>query len=169
MNTIKIFSILICSVILVSCGSGDQQSIRDDARSSLSVPENVAPPASTPATPSTTVANNSGVQHYICPNDCAGSGGPSAGTCPVCGSAYEHNQAWHNQPNQTTTPSTTITPGANPITPGTITPPPSTEPAQNAAGVWHYTCSNGCTGGAGSAVACGTCGSTLVHNAAYHN
>ena len=45
----------------------------------------------------------------------------------------------------------------------------STEPTQNASGVYHYTCSNGCPGGAGSAVNCGTCGELLVHNQAYHS
>jgi hypothetical protein len=40
--------------------------------------------------------------------------------------------------------------------------------AQNTAGVWHYTCSNGCSGGAASAVNCTNCGSLLVHNQAYH-
>lgn len=46
--------------------------------------------------------------------------------------------------------------------------PTTKEPAQNAAGVWHYTCSKGCAGGAGDAVNCNTCGNLLIHNAAYH-
>ena len=53
------------------------------------------------------------------------------------------------------------------MTPPTMTPP-TAEPAQNAAGVWHYTCGNGCKGGAGAAGTCGTCGGTLAHNQAYH-
>lgn len=50
------------------------------------------------------------------------------------------------------------------------TPPNATtpEPAQNADGVWHYTCSKGCAGGAGSAGNCATCGGPLTHNQAYH-
>jgi len=110
--------------------------------------EQSAIPAGAPAT--------SSVQHYYCSNNCAGSGGDNAGTCPVCGSEYVHNQAYHNTPaannnaiNQTTAP--------------------LPEPAQNAAGIWHYTCSNGCSGGGGSATPCSQCGSTLVHNTAYHN
>lgn len=51
----------------------------------------------------------------------------------------------------------------------TPTPPRPKEPAQNADGVWHYICSKGCKGGAGSAVPCGVCGETLKHNQAYHN
>ena len=100
------------------------------------------------------VASN--IQHYYCPNSCDGSGGDNAGSCPVCGTEYVHNQAYHNTPaannnaiNQTTAP--------------------LPEPAQNSAGIWHYTCSNGCSGGGGSATPCSQCGSTLVHNQAYHN
>ena len=49
------------------------------------------------------------------------------------------------------------------------TPNPTTlEAAQNAGGVWHYTCIKGCAGGAGSAVNCTTCGNPLAHNQAYH-
>jgi hypothetical protein len=48
-------------------------------------------------------------------------------------------------------------------------PPPTAEPAQNAEGVWHYTCPKGCAGGGGSAVPCGNCGTTLVHNTGYHS
>ncbi len=51
----------------------------------------------------------------------------------------------------------------------TTTPPPTNlEPAQNTAGVWHYTCTKGCPGGAGSAVNCETCGIRLAHNQSYH-
>lgn len=92
------------------------------------------------------------VLHYYCPNNCAGSGGDNAGTCPTCGSEYIHNQAYHDNQTAISTQSA-----------------PVPEPAQNASGVWHYTCSNGCAGGAGSAVACSQCGSMLAHNPAYHN
>ncbi len=171
MKHLSILFFFICSLVLglIACGpSAEDSSVREAARNSLSVPETVAPPASTtPGAPP--AVNTSGVQHYICPNNCAGSGGPSAGTCPVCGSAYEHNQAYHNTP-ASTQPVTTINPDGTPAeSPGAITPPASTSPAQNAAGVYHYTCAKGCEGGAGSAVACATCGETLVHNQAYHN
>lgn len=47
---------------------------------------------------------------------------------------------------------------------------PQTNASQTATGqMFHYTCSKGCAGGAGSAVNCSTCGSLLVHNAAFHN
>jgi hypothetical protein len=47
-------------------------------------------------------------------------------------------------------------------------PPASTEPAQNAKGVWHYICAKGCEGGAGAQGTCAKCGGPLQHNAAYH-
>ncbi len=125
------------------------------------------PATSTPATFSNEASTGGSVYHYICPNNCGG--GDAAGNCPVCGTAYTHNQAFHNQANAgtTTTPANpNITTSGSP-TPAN-TPTPSPEPPQNASGVWHYTCSNGCTGGAGSATACATCGSTLVHNTLYH-
>jgi hypothetical protein len=56
-----------------------------------------------------------------------------------------------------------------------VNPPPITmpnagksEPPQNTAGVWHYTCPSGCPGGAGAATPCAKCSKTLVHNTAYH-
>ncbi len=122
-----------------------------------------------------------GVMHYICPNSCEGSGGDAAGTCPVCGSEYLHNDAYHNQGDGTTT--TTVNPSIsnmrgpqaqpNGQTPNvqTTTPtmPQAPAPAQNAAGVYHYACTkSGCGGGAGSAGNCPKCGSALAHNQAYH-
>jgi len=56
-----------------------------------------------------------------------------------------------------------------PTPPKAATPnPASLETAQNAGGVWHYTCLKGCAGGAGLAVNCTTCGNPLVHNQGYH-
>lgn len=113
-------------------------------------------------TPSSTTTSGGTVYHYVCPNNCGG--GDAQGNCPVCGSAFIHNQEFHNQAQNATANTATPTPGNNTITPPTQTP----EPPQNAAGVWHYTCANGCEGGAGSAIACASCGSTLVHNTLYH-
>lgn len=102
-----------------------------------------------PIIPSGAVAT-SGVKHYTCPNGHEGS--DLQGACVVCGTTLVHNQAYHNQPAQQPQ-----------------TPPAGAEPPQNALGVWHYTCPNGHEGGAGSAVACATCGATLAHNTAYHD
>lgn len=134
----------------------------------------ITPPASqTPEPPQ----NAAGVWHYTCSNGCSGGSG-SATACATCGSTLVHNTIYHNTP-AATTPIGATTAGAGATTAGaaattgfptTITPPvqQTPEPAQNAAGVWHYTCSSGCAGGAGSAIACATCGSTLVHNQGYH-
>jgi hypothetical protein len=121
-----------------------------------------------------------GVQHYICPKNCAGSGSPQAGVCPTCGSQYAHNAAFHNQPaNSTSAPNQQlpaspiiVNPQPNATQPVTgETPPaqPAPEPAQNAAGVWHYVCSKGCAGGSGKRGYCDKCGAGLDHNTAYHN
>jgi len=137
---------------------------------------------------------NRDVEHYICPNGHVGSGGDAAGTCAQCGATLEHNAAYHNdappsefvqdaspvsasQEQIQVQPSGALSPvfqnsAAAPIIAGGATGAagsPTPEPAQNAAGVWHYICSDGHTGGAGSAIACSQCGKTLVHNAAYHN
>ena len=153
-----------------SCDNGSKDSVREEARKSL----RELPPGSVPApaASSGTLASNGSVPHYICPNNCQGSGGPAAGTCPVCGSEYEHNKAYHDQ--SASTQSLNIESGnSDPVvdfsnlSTGT-TPSTTAEPAQNAAGVWHYTCANGCAGGAGAAGTCATCGGALAHNTAYH-
>ena len=111
--------------------------------------------------------NADGVWHYTCPNGHAGGGG-SATACPVCGTTLAHNAAYHG--GSTTAPST-IDPMPTTNT-DVVTPPVASapaEPPQNADGVWHYTCPNGHAGGGGSATACSQCGTTLVHNTAYHN
>jgi len=123
--------------------------------------------------------------HYYCANSCEGSGSGSPGSCPTCGTAYTHNDAFHNkaptpQPMAPTTGQTTGQPLGqtltSPVTMGgdnsistTVTPPKAPEPPQNAKGVWHYTCSAGCAGGAGGAGTCASCGGALAHNSEYHN
>lgn len=84
-----------------------------------------------------------------------------------------------NESKPTETPAaTTETPAATPAeTPATtpaageVTAPPAAttpEPAQNAKGVWHFTCAKGCEGGAGAAGNCAKCNGPLSHNQAYH-
>jgi len=173
-----VLSTAVFLLFLSSCAGEGDQSVREQARESLrDIPAgSVTPPASGANTGAAAV-QTSGVQHYVCPNNCEGSGGAAQANCPVCGSAYEHNQAYHSQQQQSIQ-SSPLTPGFPPgatITPGAITPganpitPTAPEPAVNAAGVYHYTCPDGHAGGAGSAAACATCGQTLVHNTAYHN
>jgi len=170
------FLSIICLVLLFACNNTPQ-------RPESILPENYTPPptatAPAAATPGAEPPQNAeGVWHYTCPNGCEGGGG-GATACTVCGTTLAHNTAYHastsvnsgaTNPTTITSPSAIPSPG-NTLNP-TIVPPPTQatpEPPQNAAGIWHYTCSNGCAGGAGSATACSACGSTLAHNTAYHN
>jgi ribosomal protein S27E len=152
---------------------GGQPAVGDPAAGAAAT---TTTPAANPATPTPEPAQNAaGVWHYTCPKGCAGGAG-SAVACAKCGTTLAHNQAYHANNNDNKTTVTTSS-GANVSLPEGIKPVPSpltnppatpTEPAQNAKGVWHYTCSGGCAGGAGSAIACAKCGKTLAHNQAYH-
>lgn len=110
------------------------------------------------------------VQHYICDNKCENSGGAMAGNCPTCKKPYTHNVQFHANDLLKTGP---LNVKSNATQPDAKTPTTQTnnapQPAQNASGVYHYTCANGCVGGAGTVTTCKSCGETLAHNAAYHN
>lgn len=115
-----------------------------------------------PMTAPAPAAATGGVEHYVCPKGCKGGGGPAQANCPACGTAFVHNQAFHAQdPKNAASPTQMPTP--------TPAPAGTPEPAQNAAGVWHYTCGKGCAGGAGAAGNCAKCGGPLSHNTAYHS
>lgn len=103
------------------------------------------------------------IKHYICDNKCEGSGSDVQGICPTCSKPYTHNQAFHDKDMFLNGPLNVQS--NSPQTPNT---PRTPEPARNALGVWHYTCPSGCAGGAGSAEACKSCGTTLAHNQLYH-
>lgn len=104
----KLFASLLFILFAISaCGpSAQDREVRESARQSLldqnASLANTAPANQLPAT----AAVNTSVSHYICPNNCEGSGGDAEGTCPVCGSAYLHNQAYHSTPAATTPTST---------------------------------------------------------------
>ena len=116
-----------------------------------------------PATNNAAVTNIVGGAHYLCPKNCVGGESSAQGTCPVCSTALAHNQGFHN---------------TNPLTNGPLSTPnitnttaPTATPASgpNAAGVYHYTCANGCAGGGDALGKCASCAGDLAHNAAYHN
>lgn len=147
-----------------------------------SAPERPAPlldpnyvsPAATSASTFPTKApepaqNSLGVWHYTCPNGHSGGSG-SATACGDCGTTLVHNTIYHDAPAPTTTTSTLVPSGSEGInvTPNAVPNAKTLEPAQNSDGVWHYTCSNACSGGAGSAIACASCGNILAHNSSYH-
>lgn len=110
------------------------------------------------------------VQHYICDNKCEGSGGAVAGNCSNCNMPYTHNVAFHKDDLLKSGPIKVKSNAAQPSAPITTSSTNrAPEPTQNANGVYHYTCTNGCAGGAGTVVNCKSCGEALAHNTAYHN
>ncbi len=165
MKYFKILTILLLSSVISFYACNDSaEAPKQEASEPLEVSTSPVQPniaAPTPATPEP-AQNADGVWHYTCSKGCAGGAG-AAGTCATCGGPLAHNSAYH-PPKTNTTPTP---PSGAPF----ATSPPATkkaEPAQNAAGVWHYTCAKGCAGGAGAAGTCGTCGGALAHNKAYH-
>lgn len=102
--------------------------------------------------------NALGVWHYTCGKGCAGGAG-SAISCTTCGNLLAHNKAYHDKTNSSAPTATSSAP---------FMTQPVAQSGQNSKGVWHYTCNNGCAGGAGSASNCSSCGTTLAHNQAYH-
>lgn len=152
---------LVTALIFTAC-QNDKASTNSAAAPNQPAAPITAPPATT----------NAAVEHYTCPAGHVGYGSASQGTCSQCGVALVHNQAFHNNTTTTAAPATnpmfqdqSAAPAAAPA----IQAPPTAEPAQNAAGVWHYTCNAGCAGGAGAAGTCSNCGGQLAHNQAYHN
>ncbi|MEL7222310.1 MAG: hypothetical protein AAGJ93_13380 [Bacteroidota bacterium] len=129
--------------------------------------------ATTPATTTLPAAATGIVYHYTCPNGHPGASGK--GACSQCGTELVHNQAFHandqpaaatnSNPMQQFAPAAAAANSTAPATPS----PAAASPAQNAAGVYHYTCSSGCAGGAAGAGNCANCGNPLAHNQAYHN
>lgn len=158
MKSFHSIKILVVSAMLLvaSCNTSDK-SKTPEKEVPLPKLDLTVPPGGQGLKAAEPAQNAAGVWHYTCSKGCAGGAGV-AGSCTTCGNALAHNQTYHGNANALPT----IT---NPIA-NTNTNLP--EPAQNAAGVWHYTCNSGCTGGAGAAGNCTSCGSTLAHNAAYH-
>lgn len=153
MKSLKFILMLALAATFVACSNSND----DNATSNLGpAPAPIDPTSVTPPpVPDQPDMNAAGVYHYTCPNGCAGGAG-SEQPCATCGTTLVHNQAYHAKTNTTT--------------PNTPTPPttPQESAATNAAGVFHYTCPNGCAGGAAQAQACATCGTMLAHNQAYH-
>lgn len=160
MKYFKLITVLIItSVISFSACNDNSNAVREEAKESLEVANSPTLPnaaVQNPAVPEPKL-NAEGVWHYTCSQGCIGGGGQGE-NCAVCGGPLAHNAAYHA--NDNVAPTNTTMPSA--------TTPTVVDPAQNAAGIWHYTCGNGCAGGAGTAGSCGTCGSALAHNAAYH-
>ncbi|MFD0798125.1 hypothetical protein ACFQZJ_11695 [Maribacter chungangensis] len=154
MKYFKLLAVLIFSAVvsLTSCKDAAKA-----PKQETSPPANVAEPFTPPSNPTQNIAtpepaqNAMGVWHYTCAQGCAGGAG-SPINCATCGALLAHNQGYHTNPNNAPMAS----------------PPLAAAPAQNAAGIWHYSCSKGCAGGSGTAGNCSTCGDALAHNTAYH-
>ncbi|MDX1470504.1 MAG: hypothetical protein R3213_03330 [Flavobacteriaceae bacterium] len=157
MKYFKTLAILLLGLAIsfYSCDDNPSSKIKQ-TKEPLKVSNSATPtnPETPNANTQATSQNASGVYHYTCSNGCDG-GADSAVNCANCGLLLVHNQAFHSNPNTESTPAPFI--GSS-----------NAETGQNTAGVWHYTCPQGCAGGSGSAGTCGTCGSTLAHNQAYH-
>lgn len=155
MKYFKFLTLVLCSLFIVFTSCKDKAETPKEAETTKEPLKVFDSPSQPNATTTEAAQSPTGVWHYTCNNGCAGGSG-AAGNCSTCGNPLAHNQAYHANTTNTTN---------NPTTPP-VTPP--VEPSQNTAGIWHYTCGNGCAGGAGSAGTCGTCGGTLAHNTAYH-
>ena len=156
-------------LVLISCKNNPErpEPILDANYEPAPAVSTTPPAQKTPEPPQ----NAQGVWHYTCPNGHDGGSG-SATPCSVCGTTLVHNQFYHAEPPgsdnvQIINADEAATPTSITTTPPAI-PPKTPEPAQNAQGVWHYTCPNGHDGGSGSATPCSVCGTTLVHNQGYH-
>lgn len=113
--------------------------------------------------------------HFMCSAGC-GDGGSSQGSCPTCGAALVHNDAFHSQ-QQPSTNAAPVPSSGNlgdpkvkyPSVFNTQSAPRAAVPSQGGGGSGHhYICSAGCGGGAGSQGSCPSCGAALVHNDAFH-
>lgn len=166
MKLYSIFSIaaLVALTVFSACGNDAESADKlagENGDASTGAPAlNTAPAAGQPEP----AQNAAGLWHYTCPKGCPGGAG-AAGACAQCGTALVHSQAYHGTAPAAAPTGTEAAPGQAPVTLPNAT---KNEPPQNAAGVWHYTCTSGCAGGAGAATACASCGKKLEHNKAYH-
>ncbi|MCZ2101786.1 MAG: hypothetical protein LC107_09650 [Chitinophagales bacterium] len=112
--------------------------------------------------PQDTQSQGSQVFHYTCPNGHNHGADNIGGSCPECGGQYVHNDAFHANDNANMQP-------IQPIQqPNPTTPTIQMEGPKN--GVYHYICPNGHEGGGDNiGSTCAVCGTSLVHNDAYHN
>ncbi len=168
MKRLYFFAILFSLSLVFTACNGDQTPSSDTTTTTTTTTPTATAPA-TNAVPPATGGVAGAVEHYVCPNGHAGSGAAQAGNCSQCNTALVHNQAFHANDPAPTTPTPSFNNDAVPPAAGsTVTTTPTT-PAQNAAGVFHYTCAAGCAGGAAGAGTCSSCGGELAHNQAYHN
>gem|GEM_PF-410604 len=177
--------VAISSLAFISCrdGGASQNSNQAPRTTTNNSPNTTVQgsqnPSATTANPAATTANTGAAGsefHYICANNCEGSGANAAGNCPVCGEELVHNTSFHagDQGGANSSPqiigaddnsfSSKITPLGDPGSSAQTT----AAPAATGGTGFHYTCSAGCGGGGDAQGSCPNCGQALVHNAAYH-
>ena len=172
MKTLKNFAVVVCVSVLTFYGCKDETKAAVTATPTTTETAQETTPTDTNTNTDTdtkVIAENTGtVYHYTCSRGCAG-GSATAGTCSTCGNTLAHNQAFHA--NNTNQDNSNVAPlfGDPSKTSSSATTTTTSTGGQNAAGVWHYICQNGCAGGAAAAGTCGNCSATLAHNQAYHN
>lgn len=161
MKYFKILAVLVLTsmILLYSCNdtakkSKEENTTPEEVKDTATEAAKLTPPLKEPA------QNAAGVWHYTCRIGCPGGAGTAA-KCKTCSNILVHNTTYHDN-------ATNATNGSNSPVINPSTTPAKPEPAQNTAGVWHYTCSKGCVGGSGSAGTCATCDGPLTHNTAYH-
>jgi hypothetical protein len=171
----KNLMILLMAFVVVSCANDQNKDNKVNGGETVDMtnPEGMPTPPADVQQVNVLPDANGVVFHYVCADKCEGGAANEQTNCPVCGKLMAHNQGFHanDKPGEQinindlgNVTDISANPGG-----AQIAPPPAAEPAQNAKGVWHYTCAKGCAGGSGTAEACKKCGATLAHNAAYHN
>lgn len=172
-----LFVLAVFSLAFISCrDGGPSESSSQQAPQRTNITGNNNPSNQSNTNPTTTSPNTGAASaefHYICANNCEGSGANAAGSCSVCGEELIHNTAFHsgdpgaanNSPQMLDGDDNSFSSKINPIG-----DPESSTPAASSGGSgFHYTCSAGCGGGASDQGACPSCGAELVHNAAFHS
>ena len=152
----KILSLVFAIILFGFLACNNKKEVPADQQEETSIVDTASKDQSISATP----ADGNPEQHFICPNHCKGSGGAEEGKCPVCGTEYVHNDAFHR--------GAPIPEPQMKIDPVTHMAVPTHTEAQNAKGVYHFICPKGCPGGAGIAGNCPKCGTPLEHNQAFH-
>lgn len=107
--------------------------------------------------------------HYICSAGCGG-GGQAQGSCPSCGAALVHNNAFHANQGASSNPGAPTPPTSTQKYPSVFNSPNAVRsaPAQGSGSAFHYICTAGCGGGGNAQGNCPSCGALLAHNDAFH-
>ena len=168
-----LFLLAMVTLVFTSCRDGNtSQSTTSDTPARTTVSGSSSPESFNQSDFGATQSTQTGDAqfHYICANNCEGSGANAAGTCPVCGEELIHNQAFHSGgedagPQIMNDQGSDFTSKINPLGGSTG----SATPSVTGSAQFHYICCAGCVGGGNAQGSCPSCGASLVHNDAFHN